>query len=354
MKRPTFASRLLAWWDRHGRHDLPWQQARSPYRVWIAEIMLQQTGTATVANYFTRFVNRFPRLEDLAAADLDEVLHLWSGLGYYARARNLHRAAGIICREHRGRFPKDFDAVHALPGIGRSTAGAILALAHNQRHPILDGNVKRVLCRYHAVDEWPGKAATARELWRLADRHTPDDRVADYTQAIMDLGATLCRRASPNCAHCPLASGCRAKRESRVTTVPVTRPRKALPNKEAVVLLVTSANGAVLLEKRPLNGVWGGLWSLPVCEAGSTPEDWCQQFLGERPPVIEELPPIIHTFTHFRLHMQPVRAGFATRPDPRMKDREWLWYNIGEAPRIGLAAPVAQLLRDIAQRREAA
>ncbi|NIR32193.1 MAG: A/G-specific adenine glycosylase, partial [Gammaproteobacteria bacterium] len=218
-----FAARVLGWFDRHGRKNLPWQQAPTPYRVWVSEIMLQQTQVGTVVPYYQRFMARFPDVQSLARAPLDEVLHVWSGLGYYARARHLHRAAQRVCEEHGGAFPTERAALEQLPGIGRSTAGAILALACDQRHPILDGNVKRVLCRYHGVEGWPGGSEVLRRLWALADAHTPKRRVTAYTQAIMDLGATVCTRAQPACGRCPLASGCRAHLEGREAELPIPR-----------------------------------------------------------------------------------------------------------------------------------
>ena len=208
MGQDKFSQRLLKWYDRHGRHDLPWQTRPTPYRVWVSEIMLQQTQVATVIPYYQRFVKRFPDIQSLTAAEMDEVLHHWSGLGYYARGRNLHKAAGIIMRENGGLFPQTLDEVMALPGIGRSTAAAILALSGNQRHAILDGNVKRSLCRFHGIEGYPGARAVEKRLWELAEAHTPDRRIADYTQAIMDLGATLCTRGKPACGDCPMRSDC--------------------------------------------------------------------------------------------------------------------------------------------------
>jgi A/G-specific adenine glycosylase len=262
------APALLRWWRAHGRHDLPWQRRRTPYRVWISEIMLQQTQVTTVIPYYRGFMARFPNLRALADAPLDEVLHLWSGLGYYARARNLHRAAQLIRDEYGGRFPRRFEQIAALPGIGRSTAGAILALARGERHAILDGNVRRVLARYHAIKGWSGEKRTEARLWALTEQHTPRNNVAAYTQAIMDLGATLCTRTRPRCNECPLASGCRAHALGRETAFPARRPKKARPVRRTRMLLVTCVN-RVLLERRPPAGVWGGLWSLPTGADGN-------------------------------------------------------------------------------------
>jgi A/G-specific adenine glycosylase len=348
-----FAAALLRWYDQAGRHDLPWQAERSPYRVWIAEIMLQQTQVATVIPYFQRFMARFPDVAALAAAPLDEVLHHWSGLGYYARARNLHRAAGTIVTEHGGRFPATHSAVSALPGIGRSTAGAILAQALGQRHPILDGNVKRVLARVHAVPGWPGEAAVERQLWALAERHTPATRVGDYTQAIMDLGATLCRRARPACDACPVAAGCAARASGRQADLPAPRPRRARPRRHTRMLLLSDPAGAVLLERRPLQGVWGGLWCPP--ELGDEPAgDWAGRVLGMAVETAPALPSVRHGFTHFELEIEPVPARIATQPPSAlMEPGRWVWYNARTPAKLGLAAIVSRLIDAQAQLRAA-
>ncbi|HEV2285107.1 MAG TPA: A/G-specific adenine glycosylase, partial [Steroidobacteraceae bacterium] len=257
------AAPLLEWRARAGRHDLPWQTDRTAYRVWVSEIMLQQTQVAAVRPYYERFMRRFPDVGSLAAAAVDEVLHLWSGLGYYARARNLHRAAAIICARHGGEFPRTFAAVAELPGIGRSTAGAILALAHGERHPILDGNVRRVLARYFGVTQGLATAAAVRRLWELAERCTPHAHLPEYTQAIMDLGATVCVRVRPQCASCPLGAGCVARRTGRQREIPAPRAVRARRTREVFMLVARRADGSVLLERRPESGVWGGLWCLP-------------------------------------------------------------------------------------------
>src|SRR5689334_18575699 len=266
----SIAPRLLAWHAKAGRHDLPWQKdlrkEGSAYRVWVSEIMLQQTQVSTVIPYFERFLQRFPDAISLANAPPDEVLHLWTGLGYYARARNLHRAAQVIRDEHAGAFPTELDAVMALPGIGRSTAGAILAISTGQRHSILDGNVKRVLSRYYAIDGAPDENATIDELWRLADANTPAENVAVYTQAIMDLGATLCTRSRPRCDDCPIASDCRARLQGRQGELPAAKKRRALRKQKHAVMLVARRDQEVLLVQRPPSGIWGGLWCLPEFE----------------------------------------------------------------------------------------
>jgi A/G-specific adenine glycosylase len=342
------APRLLPWFERHGRHSLPWQTDRSAYRVWISEIMLQQTQVATVIPYFERFVARFPSLVSLAAADLDDVLAHWSGLGYYARARNLHRAAQIVAAEHDARLPDEFDALAALPGIGRSTAGAILALAHGRRFAILDGNVKRVLARYHAVPGWPGEARVGRELWALAEWHTPQARVGDYTQAIMDLGASVCTRTRPHCAVCPLAGGCRAHEAGAMHRYPAPRPKRARPKREVAVLVLRHGARGVLLERRPAAGVWGGLYSLPELGEHDSAGQWCERRLGARPVTERELPPVFHAFTHFELELRPRLIELAAAPAAAMDGDGWLWYNARESQAVGLPAPVGRLLRKLA------
>ncbi|WP_231104270.1 A/G-specific adenine glycosylase, partial [Xanthomonas graminis] len=274
MRQPpdSFPSHLLAWFDRSGRHDLPWQHPRSPYRVWLSEIMLQQTQVAVVIPYFLRFLQHFPTLPDLAAADTDAVMAQWAGLGYYARARNLHAAAKRCVELHDGELPRDFDALHALPGIGRSTAGAILSQAWNDRFPILDGNVKRVLTRYHGIAGYPGLPAVEKPLWAIAQAHVAavaDGRMADYTQAQMDFGATLCTRANPACVLCPLQHDCVARRDGLVEALPTPKPGKTLPEREALALLLENAAGELLLQRRPPSGIWASLWTLPQAESES-------------------------------------------------------------------------------------
>jgi A/G-specific adenine glycosylase len=323
----TFASRLLRWHARHGRHDLPWQHPRTPYRVWVAEVMLQQTQVATVIPYYARFLQRFPDVAALAAAKLDDVLALWAGLGYYARARNLHRAARVIVDEHRGEFPHDFDAVVALPGIGRSTAGAILAQAHGARHAILEGNARRLFARHAGIKGWPGEPRVAAKLWDVAERRLPRARLADYTQAVMDLGATVCTARAPACAACPVAADCVARTRGLVERLPTPRPRRERPQRIAQLLLIENARGELLLERRPEKGIWGGLWCPPVVEGDKA---------GAK--VIERLPAIHHAFTHYDLELRPVRVG-ARLPLPQGE-----WVKLRALSRYGLPAPVRKLL----------
>ncbi len=345
MNHADFARRVLDWYEQHGRHDLPWQQAPTAYRVWVSEIMLQQTQVGTVIPYFERFMSRFPDVIALAAAEQDEVLHLWSGLGYYARARNMHRAARIVRDELDGRFPETLDGLIALPGIGRSTAGAILALAGGQRHPILDGNVKRVLSRYFAVHGWAGKRDIEQRLWALAEALTPETRVADYTQAMMDLGATVCRRSRPDCVACPLTADCRARVDGLQSELPTPKPRKVRPLRHTKMLLIVDLDGQVLLRRRPVDGLWGGLWSLPEIVPGEDADAWCRQRLGQVPLTSATMPRVRHGFTHFELEIQP-RLLQMSQPGAQgvMDDEDWLWYNRRSPSRIGLAAIVERLI----------
>ena len=344
----SVAARLLRWFDHAGRHDLPWQHPRSPYRVWLSEIMLQQTQVRVVLPYFERFVAALPDVPALAAAPLDQVLALWSGLGYYARARNLHAAAGLCLQRHGGGLPRDFDALLALPGIGRSTAGAILSQAWNERVAIQDGNVKRVLCRIHGVDGWPGTPAVEKRLWALAEAQlegVPDGRMADYTQAQMDFGATLCTRHDPACVLCPLQDACMALREGRVQELPTPRPGKPLPQRQSLALLLHDADGRVLLQRRPPTGIWAALWSLPEHADHTAARAWFErhvrggEFDGATP-----LAPIAHAFTHYRLDLQPL-AWARVSLQPAVRDRDDLrWVTAAELAALGIPAPVRTLL----------
>ena len=339
------APRLLRWQRVHGRHDLPWQRRRTPYRVWVSEIMLQQTQVATVKDYYPRFMTRFPSVRALADAPLDDVLQLWSGLGYYARARHLHRAAQVIRDEYGGRFPREFEQVAALPGIGRSTAGAILALARGERHAILDGNVKRVLARYHAIQGRLGEKQIENQLWERAEQHTPRANVAAYTQAIMDLGATLCTRTRPRCGACPLASGCRAHALGRETAFPALRLKKPQPVRRTRMLLITCGD-RVLLERRPPAGIWGGLWSLPEIAPSANISDWCRRQLGAAPYAQQHWPRLRHSFSHFHLDIEPLCLEISAAA--RIGDNgDCRWVTLVRAPALGLAAPVKKLLQQL-------
>lgn len=343
-----FAPALLAWFDRHGRKHLPWQQNTTPYRVWVSEIMLQQTQVATVIPYYERFMDRFPDVHALAAANIDEVLHLWTGLGYYARARNLHRAAQTIVAQHRGEFPGTLEAVEALTGIGRSTAGAILALSRNQPHPILDGNVKRVLTRCFGVAGFPGQQSVERELWQLAEACTPHERVANYTQAIMDLGATLCVRSRPVCPMCPMSEFCIARIEGLQSVLPTPRPKKTRPQRIAYAVLALRGDGAVLLERRPPAGIWGGLWTFPQFDDRDGALAWIQtQDMSGLEPDVQSMGPYSHSFTHFDLTLHPIVLRL-TRPQHAVADADkQCWYDPRQPAQIGLAKPSVDLIRQL-------
>ena len=343
-ERDGFVARLLHWFDDHGRHDLPWQHPRSPYRVWLSEIMLQQTQVATVIPYFQRFLQHFPTLPDLAAASNDAVMAQWAGLGYYARARNLHAAAKRCVELHDGDLPRDFDALHALPGIGRSTAGAILSQAWNDPFAILDGNVKRVLSRYHGIDGFPGLPAIEKQLWSIAEAHVaqvPAGRMADYTQAQMDLGATVCSRAKPACVICPLQDACVARREGRTAELPTPKPSRTLPEREAVALLLRDAQQRVLLQKRPDTGILAQLWTLPQADAGSVLQDWFDAHVEGSLEDAEELPVLQHTFSHYKLHLQVLSRQVHGL---RVEEPTLRWVANDELPALGLPAPIRKLL----------
>jgi A/G-specific adenine glycosylase len=341
-----FADQVLVWFDVHGRKDLPWQHPRTPYRVWISEVMLQQTQVATVIPYFERFVTRFPDVEALARAELDDVLHLWTGLGYYARGRNLHAAARHIVAQHGCALPQDLDALIALPGIGASTAGAILAAGHGIRASILDGNVKRVLARYFAVPGYPGKSAVAATLWTHAETNTPTVRVADYTQAIMDLGATLCTRSKPRCTQCPVMAECVAYRQGATGTYPAPRPHKTLPVRRAHMYLIIDPDGRCLLERRPPTGLWGGLWHPPERAVDHGVEALLDELDLQTPSTFtpHRLPTFRHTFTHFHMDIEPVRIDVCTTT-PFVADHDrFRWYGNGENEPLGLSAVAVRLL----------
>ena len=341
----SVAERLLAWFDVCGRRDFPWQVDRTPYRVWVSEIMLQQTRAATVVPYFTRFMAVFPTVDDLAAAELDRVLGHWAGLGYYARARNLHAAARTVARDHASVFPATVEALMTLPGVGRSTAGAILALAHGRRAPILDGNAKRVLARHGAVEGWPGRTAVQKTLWARAERYTPRERVAAYTQAIMDLGATLCTRTRPRCGECPLTADCKARAAGLQGALPTPRPKRDRRRRDTRMLLIFNADRDVLLERRPPNGIWGGLYSLPELAAGDDPGEWCRRHLGMKVCGHEAGRPLKHGFSHFDLMIHPIEVRLDGIANGLMDRDGWLWYNPLREARVGVAAPIVKLLK---------
>jgi len=348
----AFSRAVLDWYTRCGRKDLPWQVQPTPYRVWVSEIMLQQTQVATVIPYYQRFMARFPDIRTLAQAQQDQVLHHWSGLGYYARARNLQAAAQQLVEKFNGEFPHCFDDVVALPGIGRSTAGAILSLACDQYYPILDGNVKRVLTRYHVVDGWPGQVSVLKQLWELAERYTPQQRTADYTQAIMDLGATVCARTRPRCDDCPVSTGCAAHAAGKESEYPTSRPKKILPVRSVCMLMLCNDNGEVLLEQRPSAGIWGGLWSFPELAQVDEVAAYCHDSLGIKAVDVTAWPVVRHTFSHFHLEITPAIARAGVDPTMVMEAPHRLWYNPDGTEERGLAAPVEKLLQRLSASQE--
>lgn len=356
-----FSQRILDWFDQHGRKNLPWQQDRNAYRVWISETMLQQTQVKTVIPYFNRFIQYFPHIDALANAKQDDVLTLWSGLGYYARARNLHKAAKIIQQHFDSELPLDLSLLQTLPGIGRSTAGAIVAIAGKQRAAILDGNVKRVLARFHGIDTWTGETKTIKKLWEIAESYTPLSRVDEYTQAIMDLGATVCNK-TPACLLCPLNATCVAYQTNTVSCYPVKKPKKIVPQRKTI-LFILQAGDRVLLEKRPAVGIWGGLWSFPEYSLPMTVNlsvindnpkailkktTWSDLALGQE---VTLLPIFQHTFSHFQLSILPWWIKVKSESGLIMEGDRYLWYDLNEAE-PAIAAPIKKILASLRRQGE--
>lgn len=392
------ALKILKWFDQHGRKDLPWQHNPTPYRVWVSEIMLQQTQVTTVIPFYLRFMKRFPTLTHLAKSPIDAVLREWTGLGYYARARNLHRTAQIILKEHKGIFPSNFDDVVALPGIGRSTAGAILSLSQNQRLPILDGNVKRVLSRLFAIEGWPGAPMVEEKLWTLSEALTPTKRVNHYTQAIMDLGATLCTRSQPNCDLCPVQNECQAKKREEIHLFPASKPKKEKPIQNAHLLIILDPiQNSIFLQQRPSQGIWGGLWSFPEypkeldspkktdrlkepeypkelkspkeidSKEPKYPKEkeiiaWCKSTLNMSVQKKKNLPSFRHTFSHYHLDIHPklyylkISSGTTRKiasgtPKTSNKSTTALkksyWHPLGKPLKKGVAAPIKRILESL-------
>lgn len=343
-KAKDYSARILEWFDQHGRHDLPWQHPRTPYRVWLSEIMLQQTQVAVVAPYFERFVSALPDLQSLADASQDSVLALWSGLGYYARARNLHAAAQVCVEIHGSELPHDAEALRALPGIGRSTAGAILAQAWGEPAAILDGNVKRVLCRVHGIEGWPGTPSVEKKLWVIAESLLPNSRLADYTQAQMDFGATLCTRTAPACTSCPLNQDCIAFTDGRIAELPSPKPAKSLPQRTTHMLLIKDEVGRVLLQRRPPTGIWASLWSLPEHADLVEARIWFERHIEDGFERMQACAPVMHGFSHYRLQILPHRInGVGARV--AIGDNDSLrWTTGAELTGIGLPAPIRRLL----------
>lgn len=341
MNPQVFQENVLAWFDRYGRKDLPWQLNATPYHIWVSEIMLQQTRVETVIPYYLKFIRYYPDVNVLAQSSLDSVLHLWSGLGYYARARNMHKAAQLIYEQRK--FPDNLESLMQLPGIGQSTAGAILSMAFHKRHPILDGNVKRVLARFRGVEGWPGNGAVSKTLWRISETLTPVERVADYTQAMMDLGAIICARSKPQCERCPLADSCMAKKEGRISELPAPKPKKQLPHKQCAFLILLGKEGQVILERRPEAGIWGGLWCLPEFENTDAALSWCME-RDIKVSCQEILAVQRHTFSHYHLDYTAVIVQTDHPANKVMEANRSLWYKADKIKTLGLPAPVKRLL----------
>ncbi len=340
-----FSSRLIAWQKVHGRHDLPWQNTTDPYAIWVSEIMLQQTQVAAVIGYYGKFMQRFPDIATLANATQEEVLQHWSGLGYYSRARNLHKAAITIVDAHGGKFPQDFDTIQTLSGIGRSTAAAIASFAFSQIQTILDGNVKRVLARHFLVEGWPSHPKIEKELWARAENLLPEQEMIAYTQGLMDLGATLCTRSKPKCDSCPLIDTCEAYNQQRVHQLPTPKPRKAIPEKHTTMLILMCGD-EVMLEKRPPTGIWGGLWSFPEAENDNDVVDISYSRFGISIHAQHALPKLIHAFTHFKLHIQPQRLTVLTSCT-KVSEVAYLWINIDDAMGAAIPTPVRKILQSL-------
>jgi A/G-specific adenine glycosylase len=340
----TFSKAMVIWYHQHGRKTLPWQLDNSPYHTWLSEIMLQQTQVKTVIPYYQTFTERFPNIQTLASASLDEVLHLWTGLGYYSRARNLHKCAQIISEQYQGSFPDKVEELEALPGIGRSTAGAILSLSMEIPAPILDGNVKRVFCRFYCIEGWSGTSAVQKQLWQLAEQLIPKKEVKAYNQSLMDLGANVCKRSKPLCEICPLAPQCQAYKNHSQALFPQPKPKKKLPQKHCHMLILQKENGSVYLEQRPQQGLWGGLWSLPEFNDLNQLQNHCQAF-GWKSSSQKELDTIKHTFSHFQLFINPVLCHISNEPD-RISEKAGIWYTANEH-QVGLASPVKKLIQQV-------
>lgn len=344
MSPEIFQQKILSWFDLHGRKNLPWQKNISPYRVWLSEVMLQQTQVTTVIPYFNQFIQQFPDIHKLANAPIDSVLHLWSGLGYYARARNLHKTA-IIISEKGGTFPDDIDSLIQLPGIGRSTAGAISSIAFNKSQPILDGNVRRVLARFYAISGWAGNTKISHELWEISTRYTPESRVADYTQAMMDLGATICVRSKPKCEECPISLTCLARLENKTAELPTPKPKKTLPIKQIVFLVLQNNQGHTLLEQRPEVGIWGELWSFPEYNSLEDIQAWSlenQLSIQSIDPLNEQR----HTFSHYHLDYTPVIVKLENPINIVMEANQAVWYKSDQVNALGIPSPIKRILQN--------
>ena len=340
----TFSSQVLNWFQQYGRKHLPWQKNVTPYRVWVSEIMLQQTQVTTVIPYFERFMATFPTVQDLAAASQDQVLNLWTGLGYYARARNLHKTAKLVCTQYNGEFPKKVHELEQLPGVGRSTAGAIRSLGYGEYAPILDGNVKRVLARHFAIAGWPGKTVVLKELWQLSEQLTPEQSSGAYNQAMMDIGAMICTRTRPLCEQCPVNQTCIARANQSIAQYPEKKPKKKNPIK-TTHMIIFRHNAQILLEKRPQTGIWGGLWCFPQCEETADIISVAQQY-GFTEQQRQKLPAFRHTFSHFHLDCHPILIDI-TPSAILLNEKQQLWVAPDTNKDLGFAAPTVKLMKEL-------
>ncbi len=344
MDPSQFQRNLLIWFEQHGRHDLPWQQNKTPYHVWVSEIMLQQTQVNTVIPYYQKFIQRFPDVDQLAQAHLDEVLQHWSGLGYYARARNLHKSAQII--HQQGYFPEDLDSLIELPGIGRSTAGAILSLALQQHHPILDGNVKRVLAHFSGIHGWTGDNKIQQELWHLSHHYTPNNRTDDFNQAMMDLGSMICKRSKPLCHSCPLNSQCYALLQNKTTELPTPKPKQKIPSRQCYFLILSNRQQQLFLYQRAPSGIWGGLWSFPQFNSLDELQDWCL-LKQTNETTFNFLNQQRHTFSHFHLDYTPVIVENIHSENQIHESGGGSWFNPAQTQSLGLPAPIKRLIESL-------
>ena len=350
MTNKFFSKNLLNWFQQHGRKNLPWQENKTPYRVWLSEIMLQQTQVNTVIPYYLRFLKSFPDIVSLAQASQDEVLHLWTGLGYYARARNLHKTAKIICNEYAGKFPDSTEVLQSLPGIGRSTAGAILSFANAQHHAILDGNVKRILARHYLIEGWTASSQTQKILWILIEKITPKQHCDDFNQALMDLGSSLCSRSKPQCPICPLNTTCKAYNKDLTKLYPNPKPKKVKPEKSTYLLMIMPEINKVLLEKRPEQGIWGGLWAFPQCKTLDDIQYWLDSNEFKRKNKMEFYPEFCHKFTHFHLNITAVKIQIKIPEVFKIHEglnNDFIWYQPSKALKLGMPTPITKLMSQI-------
>lgn len=346
-EKEIIQQRIVQWYQQQGRKNLPWQHNPSPYRVWLSEVMLQQTQVDTVIPYFHRFINKFPTVIDLASAPLDAVLYLWSGLGYYARARNLHRAAQIIVEQYQGEFPNTLENLQALPGIGRSTAGAILSFAFQQAVAILDGNVKRVFARLHAIKDDLKKTAALKQLWQLVEYYLPSQQAAQYNQALMDLGALICTPRKPECQICPLLNNCIAYKKNLVESIPLAKAKRKLPVYKTHLIIFINDKKQIMLERRPPLGIWGGLWCFPQCDPNEHIEKWCQQQYGFNAIEIQRQQQFQHSFTHFHYLITPICVNVTNSQIMIRDDNKIAWVDLKQPLNKGVAKPVEKILSNL-------